>query len=201
MLARRDVLIGLGLAGLWPSFASARIEAVEAGSVIDLRGVATALLAGARRRLSPGVPVFIDDTLGTGADARLAVQLGTATKLSLGERTRVKIDKFLVDRGGELVLGRGAMLFDRPDDTPSAPLEVSTPFGLIAARGTKFWAGPSKGTFGVFVAHGSVVVSNRAGSVELTDGLGTDVRSRSVAPTPPHPWAPPRIAAAIASVS
>src|SRR5262245_40985394 len=127
LIARRSVLIGLGLCGLYPSFASAKIEAVEAGSVTDSRGTTTATLHGARRRLSPGLPVFIDDTLGTGADARLAVRLGTSTKLSLGERSRVKIDKFLVDRGGELTLGRGAMLFDRPDDGPSAPLEVTTP--------------------------------------------------------------------------
>jgi hypothetical protein len=33
-----------------------------------------------------------------------------------GERTRVKIDNILVDRNGELTLGRGAILFDRPND-------------------------------------------------------------------------------------
>jgi ferric-dicitrate binding protein FerR (iron transport regulator) len=121
--------------------------------------------------------------------------------LSLGERTRLRIDRFLVDRGGVLVLGRGAMLLDRPSEPPSAPLEVTTPFGLIAARGTRFFAGPSNGVFGVFVEHGLVSVANRGGRVELRAGQGTNLTSSRIAPTPPVPWGQPRIAAAYASVS
>lgn len=200
LVARRSILIGLGglaLAGR-PAFAAA---GDEAGNVVAATGAATGQIRGAKRSLASGAPVFIDDMLSTGAAARLAVKLGQSTRLSLGERTRVRIDQFLVDRGGELTLGRGAMLFDRPDDPASGVLEVMTPFGLIAARGTKFFAGPSKGTFGVFVEHGVVTVRTQAGAVRLTDGQGTDIKDIRTAPTEPKPWGPPRIAAAIASVT
>jgi hypothetical protein len=198
---RRSVLIGLALAGLRPGLAAATMQIVEAGSVVEVTGQVTGQLRADKRTLAVGEPVYIDDMLATGSGARLAAKLGELTRLSLGERTRVRIDKFLVDRGGELVLERGAILFDRPDDTPSGPLNVTTPFGLIAARGTKFFAGPSNGVFGVFVEHGLVTVTTKAGEVSLTSGLGTDVMSRTAAPTSPTAWGDVRIAEALASVT
>ncbi len=201
LIHRRSMLIGLALAGVRPVFAQAAMQIVEAGSVLQVTGQSTGQLRGAKRSLAVGDSVFIDDMLATGSGARLAARLGELTRLSLGERTRVRIDKFLVDRGGELVLERGAILFDRPDDKPSGPLNLTTPFGLIAARGTKFFAGPSNGVFGVFVDHGLVTVKNRGGQVTLTNGQGTDLKSRSVAPTPPKAWSDSRIAMALASAS
>jgi len=201
LIDRRSVLIGLGLVGAYPLAAEATMEIVEAGTVEAVTGSSTGQLRGQKRALELGAKVFIDDTLGTGAGARLGVRLGEATRLSLGERTRVRIDKFLVDRGGDLVLERGAMLFDRPDAPQSGQLNLATPFGLIAARGTKFFAGPSDGAFGVFVEHGLVTVRTRAGQVQLTAGLGTDMKSIKAPPSPPKAWSGSRIAQAQASVS
>ncbi len=198
---RRSLLIGLALAGVRPGFAAATMQIVEAGSVVEVTGQSTGLLRGEKRALAVGDSVFIDDMLATGASARLAARLGELTRLSLGERTRVRIDKFLVDRGGELVLERGAILFDRPDDKPSGPLNVTTPFGLIAARGTKFFAGPSEGVFGVFVEHGLVNVKTAGGQVTLTNGQGTNLINNRTAPTPPGDWGDLRIAKALASVT
>ena len=200
LIARRDVLIGLGLLGLRPTLASAAIQPVQAGKVTSVLGGSTAQNGQAQRTLSNGDVVFMDELIRTGAAARLGLRLGQTTRLSLGERTRVRIDKFLIDRGGDMVLERGAILFDRPDNPSSGPMNVATPFALIAARGTTFFAGPSKGVFGVFVAHGVVTVRNRAGAVTLTEGQGTDVRSMTTRPTPPKAWGAPRIAAAMASV-
>lgn len=199
LIHRRTVLTGLALAGLGPGFASA-MEIVEVGTVLSATGQTTGQLRGEKRALRVGEPVFIDDMLATGAAARLAARLGDATRLSLGERTRVRIDKFLVDRGGELLLERGAILFDRPDDQPSGPLNVTTPFGLIAARGTKFFAGPSDGVFGIFVEHGVVTVATKGGQVTLTNGLGTNLVNARKAPTEPTSWSTLRIAQAEASV-
>jgi ferric-dicitrate binding protein FerR (iron transport regulator) len=201
LIHRRSLLIGLALAGVRPSLATAAMQIVEAGSVVQVTGQSTGQLRGEKRTLTVGDSVFIDDMLATGAGARLAAKLGEATRLSLGERTRLRIDKFLIDRGGELVLERGAILFDRPDDKPSGPLNLTTPFGLIAARGTKFFAGPSDGVFGVFVEHGLVTVKTRGGQVSLTNGQGTNLKSRSAPPTPPKTWGDARIAKAIASVT
>ncbi|WP_413990544.1 FecR domain-containing protein [Labrys okinawensis] len=201
LIHRRSLLIGLALAGARPGFAAAAMQIIEAGSVVQVTGESTGQLKGEKRTLSVGDSVFIDDTLTTGAGARLGAKLGEMTRLSLGERTRVRIDKFLVDRGGELVLERGAILFDRPDDKPSGTLNVTTPFGLIAARGTKFFAGPSNGVFGVFVEHGLVTVKTRGGQVSLTNGQGTDLKSKSAPPTPPKAWGDMRVAQALASVT
>ena len=201
LIHRRSLLIGLALAGSRPGFAAAAMQIIEAGSVVQVTGQSTGQLKGEKRTLSVGDSVFIDDMLATGAGARLGAKLGEMTRLSLGERTRVRIDKFLVDRGGELVLERGAILFDRPDDKPSGTLNVTTPFGLIAARGTKFFAGPSNGVFGVFVEHGLVTVKTRGGQVSLTNGQGTDLKSRSAPPTAPKSWGDMRIAQALASVT
>lgn len=201
LIHRRSLLIGLALAGARPGFAAAAMQIIEAGSVVQVTGESTGQLKGEKRTLSVGDSVFIDDMLATGAGARLGAKLGEMTRLSLGERTRVRIDKFLVDRGGELVLERGAILFDRPDDKPSGTLNVTTPFGLIAARGTKFFAGPSNGVFGVFVEHGLVTVKTRGGQVSLTNGQGTDLKSRSAPPTTPRSWGDMRIAQALASVT
>ena len=68
---------------------------------------------------------------------------------------------------GELTLDGGALLFSRPEDPPSGPLDLHTPYGLIVARGTEFFAGPSEGAFGVYVEHGLVTVRTRAGAVRL----------------------------------
>ena len=200
LFARRTVLTGMALLGLGAKKAAGAVEQSEAGSVLAANGVATGEIAGARRPLAAGAPVFIRETLATGDEARLAVRLGAATQLSLGERTRIRIDRFLVDRGGELVLGRGAFLFERPSEPPAGPLEVKTPFGLIVARGTKFFAGPVDGTFGVYVEHGVVSVRTRKGSVMLGEGLGTKVRSIDDAPTEAKVWTPTSVFEAMASV-
>jgi len=201
LIARRSVLIGLGLAGLVPAAAAAALEIVEAGTVETVTGESIGKLRGEKRALAVGSPVFIEDLLQTSVGARLGVKLGEATRISLGESTHLRIDKFLVDRGGELVLEGGAIRFDRPSDKPSGQLTVTTPFGLIAARGTKFFAGPSGGVFGVFVEHGLVTVKTKRGSVTLTDGLGTNMTGLKAAPSPAAPWPDERIALAIASVS
>ena len=83
-------------------------------------GSSTALVRGKLRALGGGDSVYLDELVRTGASARLALRLGQSTRLSLGERTRIRIDRFLVDRGGAMVLERGALLFDRPDNAAPA---------------------------------------------------------------------------------
>jgi ferric-dicitrate binding protein FerR (iron transport regulator) len=201
LVSRRSVVMGLCLGGLSPTLAQAALDMSEAGSVTSVSGQAIGRLGPVERPLVDGGPVFLGDTLRTGADARLSARLGTETELSLGAQCRLRIDKFLVDRGGKLTLTRGAMLFERPDDGLSGPLEVVTPFGLIAARGTKFFAGPSEGAFGVYVDHGVVVVRTRAGVVQLGEGLGTRITDINAPPTAAKAWSRAAVASALASVS
>jgi len=79
-------------------------------------------------------------------------------------------------------------------------MEIHGPFGVIAVRGTRFFAGPSNKVFGVFVEEGTVTVSAAGRQVILRAGEGTDIRSAGARPTPPTRWGQARISAAYASV-
>jgi ferric-dicitrate binding protein FerR (iron transport regulator) len=175
-------------------------SAGAAGAVEDLRGEAFAEARAVRRVLTQAAPLYVGDNVGTGAQSRLTVQLGRDTRLRLGEQTRITIDRFLVNAGGEITLRSGPVLFDRPAGAPPAPMQIRSPFGLIAVRGTRFFAGPSRGVFGVFVERGSVAVSAAGRRVVLAVGEGTDIARPGAAPTPPAKWGQPRIDAALASV-
>jgi ferric-dicitrate binding protein FerR (iron transport regulator) len=175
--------------------------AQQAGAVEFVKGEAFADASAARRTLGLDAPVFIGDRCSTGADSRLTMSLGGKTKVKLGERAGITIDRFLMNAGGEFTLESGPMLFDRPPAGGTAPVQIRSSFGLIAVRGTRFFAGPSKGVFGVFVARGTVTVAGGGREVTLRAGQGTDIPSPGAPPSPPKPWAPPRVRAALASIS
>lgn len=200
-LDRRDLAFGLvacfASSGL-PGFAAA---ADAAGRVEMAKGRSTALLNGPARNLQMDADLFLQELVQTYAGARLAMALGVDTRVNLGERTRFKIEQSVVDRGGVLLLERGALLFDRPDAGDHGEAIVRTPFAIVAARGTRFFVGPSNDVIGVFLERGAVTVRNNAGRVVLQAGEGTDLVSPDVSPTPPSLWGAPRIAAAIASVT
>jgi len=171
-----------------------------AGTVEAVRGDAFAQLASQRRALTPAAALFVGEQVSTSAQSALAMRLGAATQVRLGAETNLTIDRYLVDVGGILVLGQGAMVFDRDEAAAKAPLAVRSPFGLIAVRGTRFFAGPSNGVFGVFVARGLVLVVGPSTAVEVGPGNGTDIAAPGAEPSPVHPWGKSRIDAAFASV-
>ena len=97
-----------------------------------------------------------------------------------------------------MTVGAGAVLLDK---TPSkGPTKLRGAFGLITVRGTRVFAGPSKGVIGVFVAHGVVDLTSGGATVTLHDGEGSDVAYRGAKPTPPKMWGAARVDAALASV-
>ena len=121
-------------------------RAVErVGSVEDVKGEAFAELDAVRRTLDRAAPVFLGDEVVTGVASRLGMRLGRDTTIRLGEQARLKIDRFLVDAGGEMTLRSGPLLFDRPPRSAPAGVRIRSPFALIAVRGTQFFAGPSNG--------------------------------------------------------
>lgn len=198
---RRAVVAGM-LALIY-SFAvpTAVLAADPAGRVEKSEGQSTGLLEGSVRTLSANADIFLQELIQTQAGARLALALGRSTRVMLGERTRLKIEKTIVEHGGTMLLERGALLFDRPDSSGGEDFVVRTPFAIVAARGTRFFVGPSKGVIGVFCERGSVTVRNRGGRVVLQPGEGTDLTSPDAPPTSPARWGAPRVEAAIASVS
>jgi ferric-dicitrate binding protein FerR (iron transport regulator) len=193
----RDAALALPLAlGVRPALA-----AEPAGSVEDVSGVAFAEAHAVRRLLERLAPVFLGDQVGTGAASRLGMRLGRDTTIRLGENARLRIDRFLLDAGGEVTLRSGPLLFDRPAGSAPRPMQIRSPFALIAVRGTRFFAGPSNGPFGVFVERGAVTVAAAGRRVLLRDGEGTDFSAPGARPTPVKRWGPERIRAALASVT
>jgi len=198
---RRDVITLLGGAAalLVPGVACAqRPEAV--GSVTEVEGEAFAEARAERRTLQRASACFINDVVATSRNSRLTLRLGRDTTLRLGQEARLTIDRYLVDAGGEITLQSGPILYDRPAHATPSRLSIQSPFALISVRGTRFFAGPSAGTFGVFVERGSVVVSAAGSRVLLRPGQGTNVAYPGAAPTPAAPWGAERIRSAMARV-
>jgi FecR protein len=200
-LPRRTLLssTGFGLVALYATFG--RTFARElAGAVDDVRGEAFAEAQRERRKLENAAPVFLADEVSTGAASRLAIHLGVDTIVRLGELAHLTIDRTLKNAGGDLKLTSGPLLFDRKSGAEPRPVRIRSSFGLIAVRGTRFFAGPSAGVFGVFVQRGSVAVRAAGREVILAEGMGTNIAHSGDAPTPPSSWKQPRIDAALASV-
>ena len=200
-LLHRRLFVGGGLAAamLVPGTALGQ-GAKQAGKVEDMRGEAFAQAAAAKRNLAMNAPLFMADQVATGSGSRLTMQLGDHTRVRLGEQARLTIDRYLVEAGGELTLHSGPMMFDRPAGGTPLPVQVRSSFGLIAVRGTRFFAGPSNNVFGVFVERGRVAVTAAGQTVVLLPEQGTDIPRRGAPPSPPRIWGALRIQAAQASV-
>jgi hypothetical protein len=198
--SRRLVLRFTAMGGLSALLGSSAWAAVAVGSIAELRGEAVAESGDRRRALKVRSPVAIGDTLATAKQSRLRAALGGRTTLRLGAETRVKIDRFLVDSGGELVLGGGALLLDAPANQFPQGLAVESPFALIAVRGTRLFAGKIDGVFGVFVSRGSIDVTAGGKRVRLKAGEGTDIKRAGGPPGPVKAWGQPKIHKAFALV-
>ena len=192
---RRQVLLAAGAAMIpLPGMAAADVGVVETA-----QGKAWAAGQPARD-LGAAAPVFMGDEVGTGADSRLAMLLAGTTHILMGPETTLVIDRYTAEAGGELVLGQGAVLFDRDEAAPKTPVSLTTAFGLIAVRGTRFFAGPSKGKFGVFCDRGEVRLTGGGIEVVLMPGFGSDIGAAGEAPSEPAQWKQARIDAALALV-
>jgi hypothetical protein len=195
-MERRAALAGLGAALV----ATCAQAAERAGEVQSARGECYAVTAATRRSLTPAAEVFIGDSVGTGPQSALALRLGEATNLRLGSEAQLRIDRFIINAGGTLVLERGAMLYQHDPKAPGNETNILSPFGLIAVRGTRIWGGPSNGVFGVFVQQGAATVTGRQKTVLVVSGLGTDIAYPGAEPSAPHPWGAARIKTALDSV-
>ncbi len=202
LFTRRRCLAGMGAAGgaaLLPALPAS--AANEAGVVTEVQGTALADTRPVPRNLSRNGLVFLNELLRTGDQSRLALQLGTSTSVRLGARAKLRIDRFIVDAGGELQLTAGQLLLDGPDGGFPKGLEVRSPYALLAVRGTKFFAGRVDKGFDVFVQHGEVSVRAGGTTVTLRAGDGTTVPAVGARPGAGKQWKPERIARTLALVT
>jgi hypothetical protein len=201
LIGRRDALGFLGTLLASAAFNQPSSAADPAGRVEEIRGEAFADASNQHRPLEKSSSIYVGDRVETGPSSRLTMLLGEDTTIRLGERAQLVIDQFLSTTGGEISLQSGPMLFDRPSGSRTVAMKIKSPYGLIAVRGTKFFAGPSNGVFGVFVDHGTVLVSGGGSDVLLQAGEGTNLSSPGSKPTAAVMWGQPRIQAALDSVS
>jgi hypothetical protein len=199
-LSRRVLLRAtFALAFLARPFVSAHAS-TPIGSVADARGDVFKQMGSERTALDPAAPLFVKDVVGTGRDARATLRLGTNTIVHMGADVMLTIDRFLADAGGELTLQSGPILYDHDGAVPASGMKIRSTFGEIAVRGTRFFAGPSAGVFGVFVDRGSVTVTAAGAGVLVEAGQGTNIARVGAEPTLPTAWKPERIRAALESV-
>ena len=123
----------------------------------------------------------------------MVVKLGAQTTLKLGAEARLKLDKYLAETGGEFDLMAGSLFFERNGPPAKDGIQFRNAYGLIAVRGTRFYAGPSRGVFGILVGHGRVAVTAGGKTVVLGPQQGTDIAAIGAAPTEPRNWPTGRV--------
>ncbi len=178
---RRALLLVLILAAF-----PATAYADPIGKVDRVQGDATGTSDGATAALGAGSPVSLNEILATGADARLALTLDDGTALTLGERARLAIDRFVYNPAGANALHAtvdGAFRFISGKLAAGATKDasVTTPVATIGIRGTDFWGGPIDGQIGVVLLEGSVTVTTPAGTATLAaSGQGVNINGTTM---------------------
>lgn len=194
--AASSVAVASELFGL----ASAHAAPQAAGSVDALTGSAQAWVGGVSRDLVSSSKIFVGDLVKTAAETRASLKLGERTTIRLGATASLRIDRYLMDAGGEIDLGEGAMQFERTGKPAATELRFKSAYGLIAVRGTRFWAGLSRGVFGVLVGNGAVAVTGVGKTVIVRAQHGTDISRPGAEPTDPRPWPGDRVTEAMQTV-
>src|SRR4029453_4700202 len=160
-------------------------RAMAAGQVGTVTQVQNQAQVGFRTAVV-GTPVYMNNQLRTGANARLKITFSDGSDLTLGENARVVVDQFVYNPSkskGAVVLSaaQGAFRFagGKIEGMQEKKVVVNTPSAALAVRGTHFWAGPIDGQYGVLLLQGRLNVSNQKGAVTLSrSGQGTDIPLR-----------------------
>jgi hypothetical protein len=177
------------------------------GSVARMQGDCTGTSDGTIETLAPGMAVRLNETMKTGAAARMELVFDDGTHLTVGERSTLVLDRFVYQPAGASVLHAavtGPFRFVSGALGPGASRQasVTTPFALIGVRGTDFWGGPIDGAFGVFLAEGSISITAGGREVVLTaSGSGVNVEGGGAAPGDPTDWPADKVARALATVT
>jgi hypothetical protein len=196
--------------GLFCVFAGGQAAGQEAtGTVSRIQGEASGVHGGATRALGLNASVFLNEVVSTGAAARLEVTFKDSTRLTLGEKTKLTLDRFVFNpaaRRGSIrfrVSGAFRFLSGQVSKLARSDVRMTTPFATIGVRGTEFWAGPiDDQALGVFLVEGAVRVSNAAGAQILNrSGQGTNIARSGAAPGPVTLWPPDKVNRALATVT
>lgn len=198
-LGRRAFLTGSMLTLL---MVASKVTAANAviGTADEVRGTVSRKVDDGNAPIRAGADILDRDFIITGEESFAALTLGSDTKLLLGSQTELLVDSFIAGQGGTIELGTGRMIFDRPEGAPKIDVSLRTAFGMIGVRGTKFFAGPNRGAFAVFVEHGVVEVTGGGVTRRVGAGEGIDISAPGAAPGEVRRWGEARIREAYESV-
>jgi hypothetical protein len=202
---RAIISIFVVAAGLMAA-AGPAVAASAIGKVTRMQGEANGTIAGATNPLGVDDPVYLDESVATGDGARLEVLLADQTVLTLGEKASLHLDAFVYqpDQSVVKVTLAGAFRFVSGKIGANVPRDASitTPFALIAVRGTDLWGGPIDGVLGVVLFEGAVDVTNAGVVANLTvPGEGVDLATPAAPPGAVASWAQDKIARAVATIT
>src|SRR5262249_50906550 len=191
-------------------FAGDQVAARDAISTVSrIQGEASGMLGGATRALGLNTSVILNETVSTGAAARLEVTFKDNTRLTLGENARLTLNRYVFNPAagsGTIrfrVVGAFRFLSGQLSKLAHSDVSVTTPVATIGVRGTEFWGGPiNDQALGVFLIEGAVRVSNAAGVQILNrPGQGTNIARPGAAPGPITFWPQDKVNRAIATVT
>jgi len=89
----------LAVAWVGLAFASPAIAGEPVGQVVSLEGTATIARAGEALLLEPGAAVFLHDTIDTGSNSRVQVQLSDGSLVYVGERSAFTLSEYVFAPG------------------------------------------------------------------------------------------------------
>jgi hypothetical protein len=206
MLHRPIIIAALILSGLTGRQATAQ---VAIGAVTRIQGEASGTLGNATRSLSLTTPVSLNEVVSTGDMARLEITFADHTRLTLGEKAKLTLDRYVFDAAAGTrtirfgMVGAFRFISGQVAKLASSDVSITTSVATLGIRGTEFWGGPiDNQALGVFLIEGTVSVSNALGEQILSQpGQGTNIATPGAGPGPVTFWPQDRIDRALARVT
>ena len=205
----RNLLLNVVVSALFVICIVSLAMAEDIGTVTRLKNTASVVRAGQQMNIETGFKVQEFDEILSGEEARVEITFHDGTKLNIGADCHIVIDKFMFDPDvgiGIAILralqGPFRFITGHIGKTRDPQIVVQSRFGVIGVRGTDFWAGPSRGQYGVLLLEGSISVTNPSGQRILTEpGTGVNLTSNDVPPSEVTTWGAGRAAEALAAVA
>lgn len=179
------------------------------GKVSLIKGRASVLQQASVINLVVGAPVYNGARILTGNGARVRLKMLDDTAIILGANTEFVVSDYRYDAAAdagraslELVRGFFRAITGRITKRNNAPFTLKMASLTLGVRGTDFWGEQHPNLAQIALISGrSIIVSTRAGSVEITSPLyGTRVTSADKPPEPPYRWSDEELARAVGTV-